>query len=106
MREEERKTRTRAVDHDRRVVLGTSLCDRLGSGLDVLGSKVGSRGTSTKNDMHVLVSTGLDDSGEALFSNTHESMRVRRRAHSINCYSDLYKSIPRHVSISIRFKDN
>ena len=101
-----KKRLTRAVDHDGWVMLRTSLCNRLRGGLDVLCSIVGSGGTSTKNDMHVLVSTGLDDSGKTLFSDTHESMWVRRRAHSIDCYSDLYKPIPRHVSISIRSKND
>ena len=84
-----KKRLTRTVDHDGWVMLRTSLCDRLGSGLDVLGSEVGSRSTSTKNDVYVLVSTGLDDSGKTLFSDTHESMRVRGRTHRVDGYCNL-----------------
>ena len=35
--------------------------------------------------MHVLVSTRLDDGGNALFCNAHESVRVAARAHSVDC---------------------
>lgn len=39
--------------------------------------------------MDVLVTTGLYDSGETLFSDTHEGMGVGRRLHSIDSHTDV-----------------
>jgi hypothetical protein len=38
--------------------------------------------------MDVLVTTGFYDSGETLFSDTHEGMGVGRRLHSIDSNTD------------------
>lgn len=84
----QRKILTAAVDHDRHMVVRTSLLDGRGGSLDVLSSKVGTLGAATENDVDVLVTSGLDDGGNTLLGDTHEGMGVRGRTHGINSNRD------------------
>lgn len=54
----------------------------------MLGGIVGTLGTTSENDVNILVSGGFDDGGEALLGNTHESMGVGSRFHGVNCNTD------------------
>jgi hypothetical protein len=78
----------RAVDHDTGLVLGTGLFERGRDGLDVLGGVIGALGTTSENDVDVLVSGGLDDSSKTLLGNTHESMGIGSRLHGVDCNPD------------------
>jgi hypothetical protein len=84
--------RTAAVDHDRRVVSRTRFGDRVCGFADVLGSKVWTFGAATEDNVHVLISTRLDDRSDALFRDAHERVRVTTRAHRVNC--------DRHAAVS------
>ena len=54
----------------------------------MLGSVVGTLGTTSENDVDVLVSGGLDDSSQTLLGDTHESMGVGGRLHGIDSNTD------------------
>jgi len=77
-----------AVDHDARLVLRTRLLKSSTYSLDVLSSVVGTLGTTSENNVDVLVSGGLDDSSQTLLGDTHESMGVGGRLHGIDSNTD------------------
>jgi len=78
----------RTVNHDARLVLRTRLLKRSSNGLDMLSRVVGTLGTTSEDNMNILVSGGLDDGGETLLSNTHEGVGIGGRLHSINGDTD------------------
>lgn len=51
----------------------------------MLGAVVRTFGTTSKNDVNILVAGGLDDGGEALLGDTHESVGIGGRLHGIDC---------------------
>ena len=50
----------------------------------MLSRIVGALGTTSEDDMNVLVTGGLDNSSKALLGDTHEGMRVGGRLHSVD----------------------
>lgn len=60
--------RTTAVDHDRRVVIWASCFDDVGGGLDMLRRIIWAIGSTSENDVHVLVASCFDDRCESLDS--------------------------------------
>lgn len=76
------------VNHDARLVLRTRLLESSRGGLDMFGVIVGTLGTTSEDDVDVLVAGGLDDCGKALLGNAHESVRVGRGFHGVHCNTD------------------
>lgn len=54
----------------------------------MLSGIVGTLGTTSENDVNILVSGGLDDGGETLLGNTHEGVGVGSGFHGVNCNTD------------------
>ena len=54
----------------------TSFCNSGGCGLNVLASEIWAASTAAEDNMDILVSAGLDNSGKALFGHTHEGVWV------------------------------
>jgi hypothetical protein len=79
----------RAINHDRRVRVVCSLLSHVGeSGLDVFFGEVGSAGSTSENDVYVLVAVGLDDGGESLAVDTHEAVGVFGGSHGVDGDAD------------------
>jgi len=74
----------RTVDHDAGLVLRAGLLKRSSNDLDMLGGVVGTLGATSEDDMNILVSGGLDDGRKTLLGNTHESMGIGSRLHSVD----------------------
>ena len=53
----------------------------------MLRCKVRASGSTSENDMNILVTTRLDNSGKTLLSNTHESVRIGGGMHGV--YGDI-----------------
>jgi hypothetical protein len=83
-----KRVSVRAIDHDTWLVLGARFLERSSNSLDMLSSVVGALGATTEDNVNVFVAGGLDDGSETLFGDTHESMRVGSRLHSINGNAD------------------
>lgn len=67
---------TATVNHDASMICWPCLLDRLCSRTNMLGSEVGALGTTAEDDMYILVSTSLDNSGKTLLCHTHEGVGV------------------------------
>jgi hypothetical protein len=66
-----------------------SLLSHVGEGgLDVFLGEVGSAGSTSENDVYVLVAVGLDDGGESLAVDTHEAVRVFGGSHGVDSDAD------------------
>lgn len=67
---------TATVNHDAGMICWACLLDGLCSCTNVLGSEVGALGTAAEDNMYILVSTSLDNSGKTLLCHTHEGVGV------------------------------
>src|SRR6266404_6855842 len=76
--------RTAAVDHDRRMILRACLRNCVRSIVDVFSRVVWTLRSTAQNDVHVLVSTCLDDRCYTLFGDTHECVGVAARTHRVD----------------------
>lgn len=78
-------TRTATVDHDRWMPVRSGLETCCYSWLDEFFGIVWTCVSPAKDDMHIVVTTGLNDSGKTLVSYPHERMGTGRRLHGIHC---------------------
>lgn len=86
------KMLTATVNHNAGMVRRPRLLDRFGSGANMLGCVIGTLSATTEDDVNILVSSCLDDSGKTLFGHAHESVRVRGGPHCVNSNID---TVPR-----------
>lgn len=73
---------TRAVNHDGSPT--ALLLNGLHSIADGIRLVVGALGTTTEDDVDILVAAGLDDGGETLLGDAHEGVRVGSGVHGID----------------------
>jgi len=79
---DDQRRHTGTVNHDG--CPSTLLLNGLSSGFDSISFEVGTLGTAPKNDVHICVTTGLDNGSKALFSDAHKGMWIGSRVHGIN----------------------
>jgi len=76
--------RTAAVNHDRWVALRACFSDRTRRLADMFSGEVRTLRAAAQDNVHVLVSTRLDDGGDTHFRDTHERVLVAARTHGVN----------------------